>query len=150
MPPPGCSTSGELFGIYPEGTRSRDGRLHKGHTGLARLALRTGVPIVPVGIIGSREIQPPDAQWPKPFKRVHIRFGRPIDVARYQDRANDRLVLRQITDEVVFEIANLTGQPYVDQYASSGIRHRLRPTRRCRPRRPTRSRRSSRSASTSR
>ncbi|MFI5044540.1 MAG: lysophospholipid acyltransferase family protein, partial [Acidimicrobiales bacterium] len=111
--------SGELFGIYPEGTRSRDGQLHKGHTGLARLALRTGVPIVPVGIIGSREIQPPDAQWPKPFKRVHIRFGRPIDVARYQDRANDRLVLRQITDEVVFEIANLTGQPYVDQYASS-------------------------------
>jgi len=111
--------SGELFGIYPEGTRSRDGLLHKGHTGLARLALRTGVPIVPVGIIGSREVQPPDAQWPKPFKRVHIRFGRPIDVARYQDRANDRMVLRQITDEVVFEIANLTGQPYVDQYGSS-------------------------------
>ncbi|MHB1138274.1 MAG: lysophospholipid acyltransferase family protein, partial [Microthrixaceae bacterium] len=74
--------AGELFGIYPEGTRARDGRLHKGHTGVARLALRTGVPIVPVGIIGSDLVQPPDAKTPKPFRRVHIRFGRPISVEK--------------------------------------------------------------------
>ncbi len=111
---------GELFGIYPEGTRSRDGQLHKGHTGIARLALRTGAPIVPVGIIGSEACQSPDAKVPTPFKRVHIRFGRPIDVSRYADRADDRMVLRQITDEVMFEIRNLSGQHYVDTYATKG------------------------------
>jgi 1-acyl-sn-glycerol-3-phosphate acyltransferase len=110
--------AGELFGIYPEGTRARDGLLHKGHTGVARLALRTGVPIVPVGIIGSDLVQPPDAKAPKPFRRVHIRFGRPISVEKYCDRATDRLVLRQITDEVMFEIRNLSGQEYVDTYAT--------------------------------
>ena len=110
--------AGELFGIYPEGTRARDGLLHKGHTGIARLALRTGSPIVPVGIIGSREVQPPDAPFPKPFRRVHIRFGRPLDVGRYAERADDRIVLRQITDEVMFEIRNLSGQHYVDTYAT--------------------------------
>ncbi len=110
--------SGEFFGIYPEGTRARDGRLHRGHTGPARLALRTGTPIVPVGIVGTRDIQPPDAKLPRPFKKAEIRFGRPIDVGRYADRADDRLVLRQIIDEVMFEIRGLTGQDYVDEYAS--------------------------------
>jgi len=114
--------SGELFGIYPEGTRARDGRLHRGHTGVARLALRTGSPIVPVGIIGSDDVQPPDARTPRPFRRVHIRFGRPISVEKYCDRAADRLVLRQITDEVMFEIRNLSGQEYVDTYAGKGDR----------------------------
>lgn len=113
----GVLEAGELFGIYPEGTRARDGRLHKGHTGLARLALRTGAPIIPVGIIGTDEVQPPDAKTPRPFRRVHIRFGRPISVDKYCDRAEDRLVLRQITDEVMFEIRNLSGQEYVDSYA---------------------------------
>jgi 1-acyl-sn-glycerol-3-phosphate acyltransferase len=110
--------SGEFFGIYPEGTRARDGRLHRGHTGPARLALRTGAPIVPVGIVGTRDIQPPDAKLPRPFKRAEVRFGRPIDVGRYVDRADDRLVLRQIIDEVMFEIRELSGQEYVDEYAS--------------------------------
>ncbi len=110
--------AGQLFGIYPEGTRSRDGKLHRGHTGPARLALRTGCPIVPVGITGTREIQPPDVKLPKPFKRAQIRFGRPIDVRRYADRADDRLVLRQIIDEVMYEIRELTGQEYVDEYAT--------------------------------
>lgn len=110
--------SGQLFGIYPEGTRSRDGKLHRGHTGPARLALRTGCPIVPVGIVGTREIQPPDVKLPKPFKRAQIRFGRPIDVRRYADRVDDRLVLRQIIDEVMYEIRELTGQEYVDEYAT--------------------------------
>ena len=109
---------GELFGIFPEGTRSRDGVLHKGHTGPARLALRTGAPLVPVGMRGTREIQPPDAKFPKPFKACSIRFGRPINVDRYRDRADDHLVLRQIIDEVMFEIRNLSGQEYVDTYAT--------------------------------
>ncbi len=110
--------AGELFGIYPEGTRARDGKLHKGHTGVARLALRTNSPIVPVGIIGTDEVQPADASFPRLFRRVHIRFGRPIDVTKYCDRAEDRLVLRQITDEVMYEIRNLSGQEYVDTYAT--------------------------------
>jgi len=110
--------SGEFFGIYPEGTRARDGRLHRGHTGPARLALRTGMPIIPVGIVGTREIQPPDAKLPRPFKEAEVHFGRPIEVGRYGDRADDRLVLRQIIDEVMFEIRELTGQDYVDEYAT--------------------------------
>jgi 1-acyl-sn-glycerol-3-phosphate acyltransferase len=109
---------GEFFGIYPEGTRSRDGVLHKGHTGPARLALRTGAPLVPVGLVGTRDVQPPDARVPKPFMPVWVNIGRPIDVTRYEDRANDRLVLRQIIDEVMFEIRNLSGQDYVDTYAT--------------------------------
>lgn len=109
---------GELFGIYPEGTRSRDGRLHKGHTGVARLALRTGCPIIPTGVQGSVEIQPPDARFPNLFRKVRVRFGRPVDVTRYRDRADDRLVLRQITDEVMYEIRTLSGQEYVDSYAT--------------------------------
>jgi 1-acyl-sn-glycerol-3-phosphate acyltransferase len=116
----GVLDAGELFGIYPEGTRARNGKLHKGHTGLARLALRTGAPIVPVGIIGTDAVQPPDAKFPKPFRRVHIRFGRPISVDRYADRAGDRMLLRQITDEVMYEIRNLSGQEYVDSYAGKG------------------------------
>ncbi len=109
---------GELFGIYPEGTRSRDGLLHKGHTGVARLALRCRCPIIPTGIQGTDRIQPPDAKFPKPFRMARIRFGRPIDVTRYLDRADDRLVLRQITDEVMYEIRELSGQEYVDTYAT--------------------------------
>src|SRR5690606_17972575 len=109
---------GELFGIYPEGTRSRTGKLHKGHTGPARLALRTGAPLIPVGIVGTREIQPPEAKFPKPRMPVTIRFGRPITVDRYRERDNEHLVLRQVTDEVMFEIRELTGQEYVDTYAT--------------------------------
>ncbi|HEY5153090.1 MAG TPA: lysophospholipid acyltransferase family protein [Acidimicrobiales bacterium] len=114
----GVLEAGELFGIYPEGTRSRDGRLHKGHTGAARLALRTGCPIVPVGLQGTLEVQPPDSSMPKPFKVMRVRFGRPVKVDRYRDRADDRLVLRQITDEVMYEIRELSGQEYVDTYAT--------------------------------
>ena len=110
--------AGEFFGIYPVGTRARDGRLHRGHTGPARLALRTGAPIVPVGIVGTRDIQPPDVKLPRPFKRAQVRFGRPIGVERFADRSDDRLLLRQIIDEVMFEIRALTGQEYVDEYAT--------------------------------
>jgi 1-acyl-sn-glycerol-3-phosphate acyltransferase len=109
---------GELFGIYPEGTRSRDGRLYKGHTGAARLALRNRCPIIPAGLIGTDQIQPADTAVPKPFRRAIVRYGRPIDVSRYADREDDRMLLRQITDEVMYEIRELTGQEYVDSYAT--------------------------------
>lgn len=109
---------GEFFGIYPEGTRSRDGRLHRGHTGVARLALRTGCPIFPVGLQGTLEVQPPDSSLPRPFRMMRVRIGRPIDTARYADRSGDRLALRQITDEVMYEIRALSGQEYVDAYAT--------------------------------
>ncbi len=109
---------GELFGIYPEGTRSRDGRLYRGHTGPARLAVRTGVPIIPIGIKGAREVMPPEAKVPKLRLPVEVTFGRPISVAHYAERAQDHLVLRQIVDEVMFEIRELSGQDYVDDYAT--------------------------------
>ena len=107
----------ELFGIYPEGTRT-DGRLHKGHTGVARLALRTGAPIVPVGVRGSKEIQPPGAPMPRPFTVCEVNFGRPIDVSRYAGREGDHMLLRQLTDEVMFEIRELAGAEYVNEYAT--------------------------------
>ena len=108
---------GELFGIYPEGTRSRDGVLHKGHTGPARLALRTGAPIIPVGMRGTRDIQPPDAKFPKPFKVCSISFGKPVSPDRYRD-GEDHLALRQMIDEVMFSIRELSGQEYVNTYAT--------------------------------
>lgn len=107
---------GELFGIYPEGTRSRDGYLHKGHTGAARLALRTGAPIIPVGMRGTLDIQPPDAKMPRPFKVCSVAFGKPISPERYDP--DDRLSFRQMMDEVMFGIRELSGQQYVDTYAT--------------------------------
>jgi 1-acyl-sn-glycerol-3-phosphate acyltransferase len=109
---------GELFGIFPEGTRSRDGYLYKGHTGAARLALKVGCPLFPVGIVGTDKIQPPDAKLPKLRQECRITIGRPGRVERYQDRADDRFVFRQIIDEVMFEIREMTGQTYKDVYAT--------------------------------
>jgi 1-acyl-sn-glycerol-3-phosphate acyltransferase len=122
----GLLEAGELFGIYPEGTRSRDGRLHKGHTGPARLALRTGAPLVPVGLVGTRRIMPPEAKVPRLFHPAAVRIGRPIAVDRYlgngqgngQGGDDHRLRLRQITDELMYEIRALSGQEYVDEYAT--------------------------------
>lgn len=108
---------GELFGIFPEGTRSRDGVLHKGRTGAARLAWKVGCPIYPVGVIGTREIQPPDAKLPKLRGECTIKIGRPINVERYRNRHDVHLVLRQITDELMYEIRELTGQEYRNVYA---------------------------------
>ena len=109
---------GGVFGIYPEGTRTRDGLLHKGKTGVARLALSTGAPIVPVGLIGTDECQPTDAKLPRLFRKVTIRFGAPLPMEHYVGREQDRLVLRQITDELMFEIRELTGQEYRNTYAT--------------------------------
>ena len=108
----------ELFGIFPEGTRSRDGVLYKGHTGAARLALKLGCPIYPVGVIGTSEIQPPDAKFPKIRKECTIKIGRPIRVERYRNRGEEHMLLRQITDELMFEIRELTGQEYRNTYAT--------------------------------
>jgi 1-acyl-sn-glycerol-3-phosphate acyltransferase len=108
---------GDLLGIYPEGTRSPDGRLYRGKTGPVRMALEAGVPIVPFGIIGSDVAMPQDR---KVVRRVPItlRFGRPIDLSRYHERRTDPLVLRSATDELMYEIMLLSGQEYVDEYAS--------------------------------
>lgn len=109
---------GELFGIYPEGTRSRDGMLYKGHTGAARLALKIGCPLLPVGVIGTAEIQPPDKVMPKLGMSATIKIGRPIDISRYAHRVDDHMVSREVTDELMFEIRELTGQKYRNVYAS--------------------------------
>lgn len=110
---------GELFGIYPEGTRSRDGRLHKGRTGAARLAMTVGCPIFPVGIVGTDTIQPIDAKMPKLGASCSITIGRPILPERYVGRGPEHLAWRSMIDEVMFEIRELTGQSYVDAYAGS-------------------------------
>ena len=110
---------GELFGIFPEGTRSRNGTLHKGRTGAARLALDIGCPIFPVGITGTADIQPPDAKLPKLFRSCRIEIGRPVRPDRYRSRPDKHLALRSMTDEVMFEIREMTGQHYVDRYAGT-------------------------------
>ncbi len=108
---------GELFGIFPEGTRSRDGTLRKGRTGAARLAMRVGCPIFPVGITGTDAIQPPGAKAPLPFKSCKVSIGRPIRPERYATRGAEHLAWRSMTDEVMYEIRELTGQEYVNSYA---------------------------------
>ena len=108
---------GDLLGIYPEGTRSPDGRLYRGKTGIARMALEAGVPVIPVAMINTFDIQPPGQVVPR-IMRVGIKIGKPLDFSRYEGMANDRYILRAITDEIVYEILKLSGQEYVDMYAT--------------------------------
>jgi 1-acyl-sn-glycerol-3-phosphate acyltransferase len=108
---------GELFGIYPEGTRTPDGRLYKGHTGVARLALGNRVPVLAVVCIGTREAQPIGQAVPRFFMPITIRISRPLDFSRYYDRADDPAVLRSVTDEIMYELRELSGQEYVHHYA---------------------------------
>jgi len=110
--------SGNVAGIYPEGTRSPDGRLYRGKTGVARLALEGGALVVPVALLNTDEIQPTGKLIPK-IKRVRIRFGTPLDFSRYADSRGNRFVERAITDEIMYELMTLSGRPYVDVYASS-------------------------------
>ena len=107
---------GHLFMIYPEGTRSRSGNLHKGRTGAARLAIRCDAPIIPVGVKGTVAIQPPDSVVMKPFRRCTVSFGRPMWAAQFGESGDPRLP-RTFTDAVMYEIAQLSGQTYVDTYA---------------------------------
>lgn len=109
--------AGGVFGIYPEGTRSPDGRLYKGHTGVARLALQTGAPIMAVAMVGTAEAQPIGQVKPNFFMPITVRFSKPMRFDRYADRKDDPTVLRSITDEVMFELRELSGQDYVNQYA---------------------------------
>lgn len=113
---------GRLLGIYPEGTRSPDGRLHRGRTGIARLILDNPVPVIPAAISGSREILPRGAKFPKLGGRVIVTFGEPLDFSRYAGLVEDRFVLRAITDEIMHEIRRISGQEYVDVYASNARR----------------------------
>lgn len=108
---------GELFGMFPEGTRSRDGCLYKGRTGAARLALSVDCPIIPVGITGTDLIQPPDAKAPKIFKSCTITFGRPISPNRYRREPEMHRACRSMIDEVMFDIREMTGQVYKNVYA---------------------------------
>lgn len=113
---------GELFGIYPEGTRSPDGRLYRGKPGgLARIALATGAPVIPVAMIDTEKIQPPGQVRPK-LMSPGIRIGKPLDFSRYEGMEGDRFVLRSVTDEVMYEIMKLSGQEYVDIYATAAKR----------------------------
>jgi 1-acyl-sn-glycerol-3-phosphate acyltransferase len=107
---------GHLFGIYPEGTRSPDGRLHRGKTGVARLALESGAPVIPVAMLNADEIQPIGKLLPK-IKRVRIRFGAPMDFSRYDGQTGDRFIERTVTDEIMYELMTLSGREYVDIYA---------------------------------
>ena len=109
---------GDLLGIYPEGTRSPDGRLYRGKTGIARMALEAGVPVIPVAMIGTNEVQPPGKVIPK-VGRVGVVIGKPLDFSRYEGMANDRFVLRSITDEIMYELMRLSQQEYVDVYAAT-------------------------------
>lgn len=113
----GVLRKGELLGIYPEGTRSHDGRLYKGKVGVAAMALKAQVPVVPCAMIGTFEAQPPGQKMPN-FQKVSIRFGAPLDFSRYAGMENEKAVLRAVTDEIMYAILGLSGQEYVDKYAA--------------------------------
>ena len=115
---------GGLFGIYPEGTRSPDGRLYRGRTGVARLALENEVPVLAVAMIGTREVQPIGQLRPNLFRKVTIRISEPM---RFHADADDRLSLRQVTDEIMFELQRLSGQQYVDTYCKRSQESALDP-----------------------
>ena len=119
---------GELLGIYPEGTRSPDGRLYRGKTGVARLALEAGVPVLPVAMIGTDKVQPIGRRVPR-IGRVGVVIGAPLDFSRYDGMQDDRFVLRSITDEIMYELMELSGQEYTDMYAAT-MKERLAAARR--------------------
>jgi 1-acyl-sn-glycerol-3-phosphate acyltransferase len=109
--------AGHLFGIYPEGTRSHDGKLYRGKVGVARLAIESGHPVIPVAVVGTDIVAPPGKKFGR-WTRPHVRFGKPLDFSRYEGLEDDRFILRSATDEIMYEIMRLSGQEYVDMYAS--------------------------------
>lgn len=109
---------GRVLGIYPEGTRSPDAKLYRGRTGIARMVLESGAPVVPVAMIDTEKVMPIGSKWPK-LRRPGIIFGKPLDFARFQGMEGDRFILRSVTDEIIYELAGLSGQQYEDVYASS-------------------------------
>lgn len=118
--------AGRVLGIYPEGTRTPDGRLYRGKTGVARLALESGAPVVPCAMVGTFELQPPGKALPRLRIRPGVRFGEPMDFTRYAGLESDRLVLRAVTDEIMYALMRLSGQEYVDEYAQRAKARRAR------------------------
>lgn len=110
--------NGDLLGIYPEGTRSPDGRLYRGKLGVAQLALRAQVPVIPMALIGTDKVQPIDKNIPR-VRRVGLIIGEPLTFESYYDNAGDRFAQRAVTDEVMSQIMRLSGQEYVDLYAAT-------------------------------
>lgn len=108
---------GSLLGIYPEGTRSPDGRLYRGKVGVARLALQARVPVIPVAMIGTDKVQPIGKRVPN-IRRIGMIFGEPLDFSRYYGMEDDRLIQRSVTDEIMYELMRLSGQEYLDEYAA--------------------------------
>jgi 1-acyl-sn-glycerol-3-phosphate acyltransferase len=108
---------GSLFGIYPEGTRSHDGKLYRGKTGIARIALESKVPVIPCAVVGTDVVAPPGKKFGS-VTRPHVVFGKPLDFSRYEGMEGDRYILRSVTDEIMYEIMKLSGQEYVDMYAT--------------------------------
>ncbi|WP_022880624.1 lysophospholipid acyltransferase family protein [Gryllotalpicola ginsengisoli] len=109
---------GDLLGIYPEGTRSPDGTLYRGRTGIARMVLEANVPVIPVAMIGTTQLMPMGAKLPR-IRRVGIVVGKPLDFSRFSGLEGDRFILRSVTDEIVYELMRLSGQRYDDVYAST-------------------------------
>ncbi|MUM18639.1 1-acyl-sn-glycerol-3-phosphate acyltransferase [Mycobacterium sp. CBMA271] len=118
---------GKLLGIYPEGTRSPDGRLFKGKTGLARMAMETGAPVIPIAMVGTDVMNPPGtARWH--FAKVTVKIGKPLDFSRFDGMAGNRFIERAVIDEVMYELMQLSGQEYVDIYAASLKEDTAKPT----------------------
>ncbi|MDA8549669.1 MAG: lysophospholipid acyltransferase family protein [Aquiluna sp.] len=112
-----------VLGIYPEGTRSPDAKLYRGRTGIARMVLEAQVPVIPVAMINTEKVMPLGSKYPK-IRRVGMRIGEPMDFSRFAGMESERAVLRAVTDQIIYEIKQLSNQPYVDVYAST-IRNRL-------------------------
>ena len=121
----GVLGQGQVLGIYPEGTRSPDGRLYRGRTGIARMVLEAKVPVIPVAMIDTEKVQPIGQKMPK-IRRIGIIVGEPLDFSRFDGMEGDRIVLRAVTDEIMYELKQLSGQQYVDAYASSVKEKRAR------------------------
>jgi 1-acyl-sn-glycerol-3-phosphate acyltransferase len=114
---------GDVLGIYPEGTRSPDGKMYRGRTGVARMILEGHVPVIPVAMVDTEKVMPIGSKLPK-VRRIGIVFGEPLDFSRFEGLEGDRFILRAITDEIMYELSRISGQEYVDVYASS-VRERM-------------------------
>ena len=114
----GVLAEGNVLGIYPEGTRSPDGKLYRGRTGIARMVLEAKVPVIPVAMIDTEKVQPIGQRMPR-IRRVGINIGAPLDFSRFEGMEGDRIVLRAVTDEIMYELQRLSGQVYEDVYATS-------------------------------
>jgi len=124
----GVLEQGQLLGIYPEGTRSPDGKLYRGRTGIARMVLEAKVPVIPVAMIDTEKVQPIGKRLPR-VRRVGIVYGKALDFSRFDGMEGDRIVLRAVTDEIMYELKKISGQEYVDQYASTVKEKQVAPAR---------------------